>query len=172
MSEQASSPINKNFLSPVGFRFSMQRLPHVNYFCTSASIPTVSIGQLQTDSPFVKIPQPGEKLEYSSFDLTFRVDEDLRNYREIYDWLLSLGYPDNFQQRRNIARTPTSTGLVFSDGSLVITTSSYTPNIEVKFTDMFPTSLSTVSFNIENTDIEYVQASATFAYRKYDLITL
>lgn len=172
MSAQASDPINKSFLSPVGFKFTMQRLPHVNYFSTGAAIPDVSLGQLQTEAPFVKLPQPGDKLTFSNFELTFRVDEDMRNYREIFDWLIALGYPDNFLQRSAITRTAISTGDVFSDGSLIITTAAYQPNIEVKFIDMYPVSLSTLNFNIEQTDIEYVQATATFAYRRYELTSL
>ena len=33
------APKNKNFLSPVGFKFIMSRTPNVDYFCQSASIP-------------------------------------------------------------------------------------------------------------------------------------
>ena len=33
------SPKNKNFLSPVGFKFIIGRTPNVDYFCQSASIP-------------------------------------------------------------------------------------------------------------------------------------
>lgn len=172
MSEQASVPTNKSFLSPIGFRFSMQRLPHVNYFCTQASIPDVSLGQTEINNPFIKIPQPGDKLVYSPLEVVFRVDEDMKNYQEIYDWMQALGYPDNFAQRRAIARTQTSVGEVFSDGSLVITTAAYRPNIEIKFVDLFPISLSTLTFSVEGTEIEYLQASASFAYRKYDLTML
>lgn len=172
MSEQASNPTNKSFLSPIGFQFSMQRLPHVNYFCTSAEIPAVSLGQTQTETPFVRLPQPGDKLAYTDFTLRFRVDEDLKNFREIYDWLTGIGYPDNFGQRQTLARTAYSAGNVFSDGSLIITTSAYTPNIEVKFKDMYPISLSTVAFNIEETDVTYVQADVSFAYRSFELISI
>jgi hypothetical protein len=172
MSEQASNPTNKNFLSPIGFRFTMKRLPHVNYFCTSASIPDVQLGQIERDTPFIRIPQPGDKLLFGTMNINFRVDEDLRNFREIYDWMTALGYPDNFAQRAAVGRTATSVGNEYSDGSLIITTSSYTPNIEVRFVDMFPVSLNTTEFNIENSDVEYVTATASFAYRKYELTAL
>ena len=38
------SPKNKNFLSPVGFKFIIGRTPNVDYFCQSAQIPQVEIG--------------------------------------------------------------------------------------------------------------------------------
>ena len=43
--ETLFSPKNKNFLSPVGFKFIIGRTPNVDYFCQAASIPEVSIGE-------------------------------------------------------------------------------------------------------------------------------
>lgn len=176
MSVQLSEPDNKNFLNPIAFQFAIQKLPHVNYFCTSATLPTISMGQIDTlDNPFIKLPMPGDKLIFDPLNLVFRVDEDMKNYREIYDWVISLGYPDNFGQHPEFQRTNAanrSNDTYFSDASLIIMTNQYKPNIEVKFTDLYPISLSSVDFNIEQDDINYLNADVTFAYRKYELLTI
>jgi hypothetical protein len=175
MAYQNSQPENKNFLSPIGFKFSIQRLPHVNYFCTSAELPDIAMGQIDTvDNTFIKLPIPGDKLQFGLLNLRFRVDEDMKNFREIYDWLIGLGFPDNFQQSAALRQgTPVNPqGDVYSDGSLIITTSSFKPNIEVKFIDMYPVTLSSVAFDIEQTDVEYLMADVNFAYRKYELTTI
>lgn len=173
MALQGTQPDNKSFLSPIGFKFACNRLPHVNYFCTAATIPDISLGDTTTvENPFVKLPVPGDKLTFGRLDLTFRVDEDMKNFKEIYDWLIALGYPDNFSQRGAIGRTTDSVGSIYSDGSLVITSSNMQPNIEIKFTDMYPSSLTSLEFDVENTDIEYLKATVSFAYRKYDLSTI
>ena len=173
MATQSTQPDNKSFLSPIGFKFACNRLPHVNYFCTSATIPDISLGETSAvDNPFIQIPVPPDKLTFGQLDLTFRVDEDMKNFQEIYDWLISLGYPDNFGQRRNIGRTQTSVGDVYSDGSLMIMTGNMTPNIEVAFTDMYPATLTSLEFDIEQTDIEYLKATVSFKYRKYSITKL
>ena len=174
MALQGTQPENKSFLSPVGFRFAIQKLPHVNYFCTSASIPDINMGSIDTvENTFVKLPIPGDKLTFGQLELKFRVDEDLKNFQEIYDWLISLGYPDNFQQYSQIAnRGIQQQGEIYSDGSLIVMTSSYKPNVEVKFIDMYPVSLSSVEFDIAQSDIEYLDATVSFAYRKYELTTI
>lgn len=173
MAIQNTQPENKSFLSPLSFQFSINRLPHVTYFCTSASIPDISMGQIDTvENTFIKLPVPGDKLTFGLLTLRFRIDEDLKNFQEIYDWLIGLGYPDNFEQRANISRGIQNIGEVYSDGSLIVTTASYKPNVEVKFIDMYPVSLTSVDFNIEATDVEYLQADVNFAYRKYELTTL
>jgi hypothetical protein len=175
MAIQGSQPDNKSFLSPLGFKFTIQRLPHVNYFCTSAELPDIAMGQIDTvENTFVKLPVPGDKLVFGLLNLRFRVDEDMKNFREIYDWLIGLGYPDNFSQSASLrgGNGILPQGEVYSDGSLIITTSSFQPNIEVRFVDMYPVSLSSVTFNLEQSDIEYLQADVNFAYRKYELTTI
>lgn len=173
MSALDNQPSNKSFLSPIGFKFVLNKLPHVTYFCTSAEIPDIQMGQIDTvENTFIKLPVPGDKLQFGLLNIRFRVDEDLKNFQEIYDWLIGLGYPDNFEQRANISRGIQNIGEVYSDGSLVVTTASYKPNVEIKFVDMYPVSLSAVPFNIEATDIDYVQADVNFAYRKYELTTI
>jgi hypothetical protein len=168
-----SEPTNKSFLSPLGFRFSVQRLPHVNYFCTAAAIPDISLATTtEMSNPFIKLPVPGDKLDFGQLQLTFRVDEDMKNFSEIYDWLMGLGYPDNFNQAKALGRTKDNTGNIYSDGSMIITTAAMTPNIEVKFVDMYPTNLSSLEFSIENTDVDYLQAQVSFNYRKYELTTI
>lgn len=163
MTTQRSQPANKSFLSPIGFKFVIKRMPHVNYFCTTANIPEISLPTVEQFSPFIKQPRPSTKLEFGSFNIRFRIDEDMKNFREIYDWLLFLGFPDNFSQRA----TPNVD--VYSDASMIITTASFTPNLEVKFFDLFPISVNANEFDIDQSDIEYLTADASFAFRKYEL---
>ena len=79
MALQDTQPDNKNFLSPIGFQFSIQKLPHVNYFVQSANIPEISLSEVERMSPFVRLPTPGTQLTFGSLELRFRVDEDLKN---------------------------------------------------------------------------------------------
>jgi len=164
----------KNFLSPIGFRFSIQKLAGVNYFCTSASLPAVTMGQIETaDTPFNRLAVPGDKLAYGDFSLRFRVDEDMENYQEIYNWMVALGYPDNFGQYPKFNRSSQpSAKTVYSDASLIITTNQYKPNVEVKFVDLYPTNISGVDFTVEETDVNYLLADATFRYRSFELISV
>tara|TARA_Y100000296_G_scaffold53898_1_gene61738 strand:+ start:366 stop:899 length:534 start_codon:yes stop_codon:yes gene_type:complete len=176
MALQDTQPDNKNFLSPIGFQFSIQKLPHVNYFVQSANIPEITLSEVERMSPFVRLPTPGTQLTFGSLELRFRVDEDLKNYKEIYNWMMGLGFPDHFEQRANIGRSENtgtvSVGEVLSDATLLITTASYQTNISINFIDAYPTSLSTLEFNINATDVEYLEATSSFTYRKYDIVDL
>ena len=170
MAVQATQPENTSFLAPTGFQFSIQKLPHVNYFCYQANIPDMTLGQVDSiTNTFIKLPVPGDKLTFGSLEVRFRIDEDLRNYKEIYDWMTGLGYPDNFDQSAAIRQGIQAQGQVYSDASLLITTASNRPNVQISFIDAYPVSLSSLQFDISQADITYLEADVSFAYRKYNI---
>ena len=156
--EEETLTQNLNFLSPLGFRFQLNRAPNVEYFCQGATLPTLSMVEIQRPTPFVTIPHPGDKIIYEPFNLRFRVDENMTNYLEIYNWLIGLGHPENLKQYKNL-------GEPISDGSLIILSSNNNPIVRIAFQDMFPLSLSPLSFDVTQTDIEYLEAEVTFRYK-------
>ena len=70
----------KRQLSPAGFLFNITKEPKVSFFCTSASIPSITLATEIQPSYLKDIDVPGEKLEYENLSVRFLVDEDLKNY--------------------------------------------------------------------------------------------
>ena len=171
MSVIDNQPSNKNMLSPTGFRFVLNRTPNINYFTYSAPIPTLSLGDFEQQTPFVALPYPGDKLRFEPLSLRFRVDEDLVNYMEIHNWLISLGYPESFDQNAFKSGRAISfkNNDVYSDGSLIVMSSNQNPNLNINFEDMFPVSLSELTFDASLDDIQYLEATVTFRYKLYTI---
>lgn len=168
MSAIDNTPENRNFLSPLNFKFQIKKAPHVNFFIQKVNIPSIAITSPQPNNPFVKTPIPGEHLDFGNLSITFKVDEDLQNYLEIYNWLIALGKPENFDQFKNIQNKPVSSGEgIYSDISLMILSSTKMPNYEITFIDAFPIDLSQIVFNTTDSDVNYVEASSTFKYTNY-----
>lgn len=175
MSVIGNQPSNPNFLSPLGFNFAIKRLPNVAFFLQNVNLPNVNLGETQIPSPFIRVPVPGDHLEYGELTLQFRVDEDMLNYREIYDWLVGLGSPESFSQYKTLKDNSdlpgSGTGLL-SDATLTILTSAQNPNIEVRFKDLFPTTLSDFELSYAGTDVDYVLATASFKFLSYTIVAL
>jgi len=165
-----TQPSNISFLSPLGFKFNVKKAPHLNFFVQSVNLPNVSLGEVDVDTPFSKIPFPGTRLLFGNLSITFKVDEDMKNYLEMFNWMKELGFPDNFDQFNTISKRAIYTGEgIFSDTTLIILTSAMNPNIEVTFIDCFPVDLSELSFDSTSGDVEYVTATVTFANRRFDI---
>lgn len=170
MSALDTQPDNPNFLSPLGFKLQIKKTPLTNYFIQSVEVPSVTLGTADVDTPFIRVPFPGTKLSFSNLKFTFKVDENMRNYLEIYDWLKDVGFPDNFAQYNNIAGASLISGDgVYSDITLIVLNSAMNPNIEITFIDCFPVDLSELSFDSTSGDVSYITATATFANRRFDV---
>jgi hypothetical protein len=168
-----TQPGDANFLSPLGFRFKLKRAPNLNFFATDANIPSFEIGYINVQTPFKKLEIPGDKPSFGDFTLTFKVDENMSNYFEIYLWLMKLGFPENFEQYASLKNAAIGSGEgTVSDGTLTILNSSMAPTTEIQFTNMFPYSLGEVNFTTADTTLNYVTARVGFKYNIMKIVSL
>ena len=93
---------NRNFLSPVGFKFTLAKYPKVSFFCNSSRIPEISLGTAIQPSYLKDLDVPGEKLTYGDLTISFLVDEGLENYMAVHNWMTGLGFPETTQQFKNL----------------------------------------------------------------------
>ena len=170
---------NRNFLSPIGFKFTLAKTPKVDFFCNSARIPEITLGTAIQPSYLKDIDVPGDKLQYGDLSLRFLVDEEMENYMAIHTWLTGLGFPETTQQFKDLTTEGNQNSnrfgqrdmdLAFSDASLYILNSNYRTTAIIKFKDLFPTSLTSLDFDATETDINYFTAEATFKYTIYNIL--
>jgi hypothetical protein len=170
-----TEPTNKNFLSPLGFKFNIKKTPNVNYFVQAVNLPNVNLGETNFPTPFRRIPIAGDHIEYGDLIITFKVDENMANYLEIFNWIKAIGFPDNFDQHKEVDPKFVSAGSgagVYSDATLTILSSAMNPINQINFEDAFPVALTDFNFDSRNTDVEYVEATATFKFKTFQITPL
>ena len=181
MATRTSQLENRNFLAPVGFKFSLQRSPGVAFFCNQANIPDLNLGVAIQSNPLRDIPTPGDKVDFGDLNLRFLVDEDLKNYMEIQNWIRGLGYPESTEQfdklekdgSKSLPRSYKQMGdQIYSDGTLQILSSNMVGKFNVNFNELWPYSLTTLTFDATDTDIDYFTADVSFKYTMYKLTDL
>ena len=170
---------NRNFLSPTGFKFIMDKAPKVSFFGNQVNIPQMTLGVAEQPTYLRDIPLPGDKIQFEDFTIRFLVDENLANYLEIFNWMRALGYPESLEEIKDwqkkdfdIAQPYKSTESFYSDATLEILTSTQNPNFKIKFQEMWPTSLSTLEFDATDEDINYFTADVTFKYTIFNITNL
>ena len=167
---------NRNFLSPTGFRFVLRRSPKVAFFCNQVNIPAMTLGVTEQATYLKNIPVPGDRIEFGDLTLRFLVDEDLKNYMEIQNWIRGLGYPDSLAEFDRLDKEGEIFGRyagdqdkIYSDGTLSVLTNSLVPQFQIFFKDLFPYDLSTLTFDATQTDQEYFTADVSFKYTIYTI---
>lgn len=175
MAITSNQPENQNLLSPLGFKFSIKKTPHINWFVQGINVPALTLPAAVIETPFKRIPLSGEKMEFDPFTINFKVDEDMQNYIEIYTWLVGTAFPDNFDQYFGRAPNQTTASIyangdnIKSDANLLILNSKMNPILEITFIDVAPTELGELRFDATLTDVDYITATATFSYRYFTL---
>ena len=163
---------NRNFLSPIGFLFTLEKAKKAAYLCQSASIPSLSLGNVDIPTRgLVPIPVEGN-VQYGTFEMEFIVDEDLENYMEIHNWIYGLGYPESVEEFQNLITKEDGSKDYkeqYCDGTLAILNSNFNVSARVKFRDLYPTALSSLEFTATDQDYTYFTATATFKYLIYTI---
>jgi hypothetical protein len=179
--EQYMKIENRNFLSPIGFKFTIDRMRGVEFFCQSASIPAVSLGSADTATRLNKIKNPGDELQYEDLFLRFLVDENMKNWYQVHDWMREIATPYStreFKYNRGDIKSVNKREATYDyasannqwrcDCSLFILSSNYRVVSEFIFRDAWPSSLSTLNFDASTPDINYFTAEVSLKYNYYD----
>jgi hypothetical protein len=162
---------NRNFLSPVGFKFSLAKEPKVAFFCNAARIPEITLGTAIQPTYLKDLDIPEDKLTFGDLNLKFLVDENLENYMAVHNWMTGLGFPETAMQFRDLITDDGYRDLKyqFSDGTLRILNSNFNDAALINFKDLFPVSLSSLEFDATQTDIQYFTADVSFKYTVYTI---
>jgi hypothetical protein len=187
------TPSKFDYASPIQFRFKMTKLPTVEFFVQSANIPAITLGETSMATPLKDIPIPGDKVTYSSLDVSFLVDENLNNYKEIHDWITGLGFPQDHKQFSTLLGTsadrfpgttsstaatgtsikqPLDEGGIYSDATLTVLNNKNIAKTEIRFQNVYPTSLGGLSYSITASDVDYLTVNASFSYMYYDIVQI
>ena len=62
-------------------------------------------------TPLINIPLPGEHMKFDELEIVFKVDDDLTNWLELFNWIIALGKPDSFNEYAQIAAETQTSGL-------------------------------------------------------------
>jgi len=179
--EQYMSIENRNFLSPIGFQFTIDRLRGVDFFCQSANIPAVSLGPAVTNTRLNKIQNPGDELQYEDLFIRFLVDENMKNWYQVSNWMREIATPystrefrydrgsiESVNKRDSTYDIASANNQWRCDCSLLVLSSNYRVVGEFIFRDAWPTSLTTLNFDASVPDINYFTAEVSLKYNYYD----
>jgi hypothetical protein len=152
---------NRNYLSPVGFKFQLEKFRGVDFFCQRVNLPDLSMPFTEIPTRFRQFPiVAGGGVTYGDLSVTFIVDEELINWKSIFDWVRTNGVSEGHM--------PTEEPQ-YSNGQLLIYTSSYNVNHVIDFENLFPIGISEMTFDASSNDIEYFTAQVSFKYTSYNI---
>ncbi len=178
-----SNPNELDYLRPNAFKFQIHNIPNTSYFCNAANIPEMNLPPAIQPNPLVDIGHPGDKIEFGTLMIRFLIQEDMKNYKELYDWMVGLGFPKDSKQFAEYTKTQnyrfpdispeSSQGLgQYSDATLTLLDSNNNAKVVISFVDAFPTSLQGLDFEIVTGSTDYMMGVAMFKYSLFEIEVL
>lgn len=155
---------NVNYLYPTNYRFILTRTPAMTYNCTKVSLPSLDLPAVIQGTTLVNEGKvSGGKITYGDLTVSFLVDENLENWQEIYEWMLTLGtsYDPRFPEADENKK--------YSNATLAVMNSAMNPKFEVTFTNIFPVSLGGIDFDSGVSGMDALVVDVSFAYDYYDI---
>lgn len=156
-------PTNRNRLTTNRFMFVMTRLPYVTYFCQRVNLPSLGFGtSIQSNPTAIEIKRPGTRLVYEDLQVGFVVDEEMKNWLEIHNWMSKIStYDTIYEYLREEQKV--------SDALLYVLSPTYKPLLTVQFYDVYPVFLTSIDFDSTAQDSEVVVSTATLSYTHYKI---
>lgn len=173
MTALSRTPQNTNFLQPTKFMVVFDRISTVQYFCQTANIPGVTLGEATINTPLVDLPAPGTKLTYAPFSMNFLVDENLTSYQQLLNWFNAIASPKSMDERNLQSALQNAQSIKlrsYSDATLTVYSALNNPLVRIQYHNMFPTSLSDINFDSKNSADEMITADAIFRYDYYEIL--
>lgn len=164
-----TTPANPNLLNDKGAKMVLTRFPDLVFYVQRIRIPEVRVGATQQWAPMDQMPWPGDTLYRDDFAVQFKVNEDMTNYMQMYDWMVKSVAPNSPAQYRELIGSGKNQRVtnLFSDVTISVPNSSYTVNKEFRLEDAFPFSLTSLDFTTQGNDTQFIDCTVTFRFRHF-----
>lgn len=159
MSEETNVALN--YLSKNRAVVTIPALRNLSITLKNWSLPGISLPPIEVPSPFYQKKFAGDKVLYETFQASFLVDSELKNWLSIYYWMIGLGAPEDKSQYREKI-------LDELDLYLTVYSAKNNPIVKFKFIESIPTYLGRIDFTEDITETTPVESYFTLEYLRFE----
>tara|TARA_A200000159_G_scaffold99432_1_gene92236 strand:- start:9489 stop:10016 length:528 start_codon:yes stop_codon:yes gene_type:complete len=159
---------NLNYLQPTGFKVVIDRTkyPNMEYFVQSVSHPGAQLTPMELPvRRITSVPLAGDKITFSEVSFQIILDEDMKSYREMFDWMLRIVNDGQVNQSQRDTKKPT-----YADITLHVLSSHNNTTQKIRYLDCVPTGLGDINFESTQGDTTYVTFNASFRFSQFEIV--
>lgn len=156
---------NVNYLQPTGFRLLIDKRRFANVVFFAQSVDHPGLSTQAADMPirrFTSSPQLPDTYTYNDLTVTIMIDEDMRGYTELLNWLI-----------QNVEENPQLPGEdepSYADIALTILTSKNNVNKTIYYRGAFPVDIGSISLSADADGGTVITCPITFRYDKFEIV--
>jgi len=157
-----------NFLQTNSYQLILPRFPRVQYFSTDFVLPEIQLQPAYSSTPYTDLKFAGDKPMFGAMTFTFMVDETMKNYEEVFNWMNGIGFSSDHSDYTNFENKSSAQPLGEQDAKVVVMSSKSNPVRSLTFFDAIPTALSGFQMTSQDPETNYVKASLTMVYTRFE----
>lgn len=147
---------------------SIKRLPETTFHLQRTNIPAISANPVTRPTKLNPIREQYDSIMYHELNWTFLVDEHMKNYMEIFNWMHHIAFPQDHSQYKDKNKKDF---FIKSDLSVIILNSTKNPTATITFYDVFPSFLGDLYYDTTQSDTKVLTVDTTFNYNYYEIET-
>lgn len=154
-----------NYLAPTGFKVSISRknYPNLQFFAQQVMHPAMSVNHAEVPyRRIASVPVAGDTIEHGTVSFDVLMDENMRVYEEVYDWLIRLVEQPHKQNTGNLYGDDDVLAS-YCDITVSVLTSHNNVSRQFRYLNSIPTSLGDIAFT-STSDGEYITFPITFRF--------
>lgn len=155
--------MNINTSNKASATLQIINMESVSFKCNDFAIPAINLPNVEIHSPLSTIPLHGDKCSFDNLDITYLVDDDLSNWKVLYNTMIKTGYPFSYQDR-NHCKIPDETDVYLH---IYNNTNKYL--FSVRFHHVVLVSMGAISFNTTDSNVTQMTSTASFSYSYYTI---
>lgn len=157
-------PDNVSLLAPNAYKLVFTKIPNLVYNAQRVDLPGLTLGTAQVfTGPFTfeDVTVPGEKITYDPLSVGIIMDEDMKSWEEIYNWMFECA------ASKGKGLTIGERLKAMGDCSVIVQTNKFNPSMKYNFYDIFPVTLGVVPFDYTSDPSTPIIYDVTFNFRRY-----
>jgi len=163
---------NFNYLEPTSFKLVLDRrnYPNLEFFCQTITHPGMILNPVELGIPrLAGLPIPGESLRFNELSTNIILDENLKGYEEMYNWILRLVNTNIGSGGRGSIYTDKDVP-TYADITLSILSSHNNQTKQIRYLDCIPTSLGDIQFESTADGQTFITFAASFRFNYFKLV--
>jgi len=161
---------NTAFLQPTGFRLVIDRRNFANleYFAQTIVHPSLSLPPVEQGYRSIStLAFAGDKLEYTELGCTIVMDENMKGYQEMIDWMERIVTIPSRKATGFLNNDPSQYN---ADITVSVLSSHNNQTRQIRYINAIPTSVGEVMFEATVGDIQYITYNVTFRFDYFKLV--
>ena len=119
------------------------------YFLTTCNLPSLTFNNPETSFRQYEAFNAAGMLRYSPFTITFNVDQEMKNYLEIYHWMIRLQNENALEEHDAVLHIYSGRGELIK---------------EIRFKGLKPSSMTELQFTVTDNNDAPLPCSVDFSY--------